>query len=101
MEIVQDSSIYLSNQKRHLLRPILSKSRNLNEMSGANSISFDTKKSNQNYTRFIDNSMPITQEGNRKETSTEKGNGCLNHVQMEGLRAKEIVTDVGLNKNYH
>lgn len=88
MEIGQGSSNYTRDHKRALLMPIISKSKNLNEMSGANSISFDTKKSNQNYTRFIDHSMPTTQEGNRKETQQTKLNNDLNHVQIEGLRAK-------------
>ena len=88
MEVYQGSSQYTKDHKRSHLVPIISKTRNLNQMSGANSISFDTKKSNTNYTRFIDNSMPITQEGNRKDHMSGKFNDNLNHVQIEGLRAK-------------
>ena len=89
-----------SRHKKKLLKPILTNSRNASKISSTASppmISFEHSQSNMTA------EDKVRRHHIQRDSifSRQPQEPVLNHVQMECRRAKEIVTDTGLNKNYH
>ena len=59
-------------------------------------ISFD-----QSHSNMTAEEKTRSQHRQRGSIYLAENDAILNHVQIEGRRAKDIITDAGLNRNYH